>query len=235
MSNALGDRRGSEHGSSRVPPPVARAQTLAITRTDTIAPPPSISSCVRVPRGLLPVLMYMAIGVTIPVVWFYKRPDYTERHIQVATIGLSALFGVLVILANDCCCWYNLVLAFHTGLQAKVVDVALDFARKSSTKGEHEVLAVVGACVVIAHLVPFYVYDNLMVLSLVAYAGLVVNVSILVYLEAELLLLIGTSCVMLLMSTMLISGVCDVKTSLFSLVRDAFVTQSVIKCDTFEL
>ena len=96
-------------------------------------------------------------------------------------------------------------------------------------------LAIVGAIVVIVHLIPFYVSDRLMLLSTLAFAGVIVNATLLVFLDSSMLLLVGASSLALLAITMIISGVCEIKTSLLSLIRESVIAKKCITCERFEL
>ena len=45
------------------------------------------------------------------------------------------------------------------------------------------VWAIVGAAIVIVHLIPFFLVDRVMLLTTLAYAGVIVNAAILVHLD----------------------------------------------------
>ena len=193
------------------------------------------SMVMGVPRGLVPTLTYSLFAFLVPFLFLYMDYDFTTDMARGATIGLSAIAAIVMVLANDCCCWYNMMLAFHTALEVKVIDTTLTFAYASGTSDGNMALAIVGAVVVIVHLIPFYVSDRLAFLGVLAVAGVIVNASILVYLDSSSLLLVGASSLALLAITMIISGVCEIKTSLLSLIRESVIAKKCITCERFEL
>ena len=230
-SSGLGFRVGHDSNAERnsgtaprLPPPV---------------PAPSSKSrgmTCSVPRGLIPTFVYSGIALILPVLFFYVSYDVTSNVTKGVTVGLASLAALAIVLANDCCCWYNMILFFHIGLEVKVVDIGIAFARAVTTSGDHMGLAITGVTVVIVHLIPFLLTDRLMLLALLAFAGVIVNVSMLVFLEqTSLVILVGASALVLLATTMIIGGVCDIKTSMLSLVRSAFAEQKFITCNGFDL
>jgi len=188
-----------------------------------------------VPRGLVPTLAYSLFAFLAPFLFLYMNYDFTTDAAKGVTIGLSAIAALVMVLANDCCCWYNMMLAFHTALEIKVIDTTLTFAYASGTSDGGMALAIVGAIIVIVHLIPFYVSDRLMLLGVLAFAGVIVNATILVCLDSSMLLLVGASSLALLAITMIISGVCEIRTSLLSLIRESVIAKKCITCERFEL
>lgn len=231
---SLGFRRDADHIAERAPVRVPRGLPQAAP-----APPPAksmIPSMVMgVPRGLIPTLTYSLFAFFVPFLFLYVDYDFTTDVAKGVTIGLSAIAAIVMVLANDCCCWYNMMLAFHTALEVKVIDTTLTFAYASGTSDGDMALAIVGAVVVIVHLIPFYVSDRLMLLGVLAFAGVIVNATILVFLDSSMLLLVGSSSLALLAVTMIISGVCEIKTSLLSLIRESVLAKKCITCEKFEL
>lgn len=193
------------------------------------------SMVMGVPRGLVPTLTYSVLAFLVPFLFLYMDYDFTTDTARGVTISLSAIAAFVMVLANDCCCWYNMMLAFHTALEIKVIDKALTFAYADGTSDGDMALAITGAIVVIVHLAPFYVSDRLPLLGLLAFAGVIVNTAILVFLDSTMLLLVGASALALLAITMIISGVCEIKTSLLSLIRESVVSKKCITCEKFEL
>lgn len=196
-----------------------------------------VTSCRLIaPRGVLPVLLYMALAFTVPLLYFYVHYDFTSDIVRGVTIGISGAAAIAVVFANNCCCWYNMMLAFHTALEVRVVERAITFAYDASTPDFQMAWALTGAIIVIVHLVPFYVTDNVLLLGTLAVAGTMVNTALLVYLEPTLLLLlVGASSIAVLAVTLLIAGVCRVDTSLLSVLRDALNARSLVTCDTVAL
>lgn len=232
---SLGYRRDADHIAERAPARVPRGLPVAETTTASSKNSMLPAMVLGVPRGLVPTLSYFIFAFLLPCLYLYVDYDFSDDTTRGVTIALSAVGGLVVIAANDCCCWYNMMLAFHTALEVKVIDTALTFAYESDTSDGHMALAITGAVVVIIHLIPFYISDHLMLLAALAFAGVVVNTSILVCLDSSMLLVVGASSLALLSTTMIISGVCDIKTSLLSLIRASMVNKKCITCESFEL
>ena len=235
---SLGFRRDADHIAERMPPRLPRSLPTSTTESSEPSARKLFAPALRrtgVPRGLIPTVLYSAVTLVVPLLFLYMSYDFTTTTMRVATISTAAVGGLVVVLANDCCCWYNMMLAFHTALEVKVVETALVFAYAADTSDTDMALALTGAIVVVVHLLPFYLSDALMLLSLLAYVGVVVNASILVYLDPEYLLVVGASSLALLAVTMIVAGICEIKTSLLSLVRDSIVAKRCITCERFEL
>lgn len=234
---SLGYRRGHDHIASRRPiaatqPPLPTTTTDA--RRDTLLG--TVSCRLPVPRGLIPTTVYSLFALAIPLLWFFMdAPDYTDNAVIGAVVGGSALAGLVVVLANDCCCWYNMMFFFHVGIEAKVVDAALSYANASTTDSTGQTLATLAAVVVIVHLVPFLLTDHIMLLSFLAYVGVVVNVATVVYVDTTLLLIVLSSSLALLSTTMIIGGICEIRTSMLSLILDSVNKKMCLTCDGFEL
>jgi len=188
-----------------------------------------------VPRGFLPTLTYSLFALAMPILFFYASPDFENTAVIITTIALSAVGGGVIIMANDCCCWYNMMLFFHLGIETYVVEKTFAFANASDTSDTDSALALAAAIVIIVHLVPFLLLDRIRMLTLLAYAGVVVNVTTVVYLMPNELLLVSASAVALLSTTMIIAGVCEIRTSMLSLLMDATTKKVCLTCDGFEL
>ena len=237
---SLGYRPRHDHNASRRPTGLGAVPNMSA------APAPASSdqrlglTC-TVPRGLVPTLGYSFVALAIPLLFFFTTPDYTKDEVVGVTIGASALAGLVVIVANDCCCWYNMMLFFHIGVEAKVVDLALAFANSATSEqgsgddDRNAVLAITAAVVVIVHLIPFLITDRLVPLVLLAYVGVVVNTATVVYISPDHLLLVASSSLALLSTTMIIGGICEIRTSVASLLVDAMANKKCITCDGFEL
>jgi hypothetical protein len=163
------------------------------------------------------------------------HPDFTDDTVQGLLIGGSALAGLVVVLANDCCCWYNMMLFFHIGIETKVIDSAFSYYGRDSTDATGQALSLTAAIVIILHLVPFLLSDRIMFLSLLAYVGVVVNVATVVFVNTDLLFIVFSSSLVLLSTTMLIGGICEIRTSLLSLIMDSINKKMCITCEGFEL
>lgn len=231
---SLGFRRDADHIAERAPVRAPRGlPQVAPTPTPQKSMVPSM--VMGVPRGLVPTLTYSLFAFLVPFLFLYMDYDFTTDTARGVTIAISAVAALLMVLANDCCCWYNMMLAFHTALEVKVIDTTLTYAYASGTSDGDMALAIVGAVIVIVHLVPFYVTDRLMLLGVLAFAGVIVNATILVFLDSSSLLLVGASSLALLAITMIISGVCEIKTSMLSLIRESIIAKRCITCERFEL
>lgn len=235
MSSTLGDRRGATHNSAFRG--TSTASGSRPSNADVESQIPTKMACCPVPRGLIPILFYMAFAFAVPTVYLYAEDvDYSDDGVRGAVIGISAFGALLLVYSNCCCCWYNMLLAFHTALEVKVIDTALTYAYADGTSDAHMALNIVGAVVVIVHLVPFYVYDGLRLLVLLAAAGVVVNTSILVFLDPSMLMVfVFASSMALLADTMIIAGICEIRTSLLSVIKDAMATGKCITFNNFEL
>ena len=127
------------------------------------------------------------------------------------------------------------MLAFHIGVEVRVVEKTLAYAYEDSTSDEYMAWALVAAVVIIAHLVPFLLTDRLTLLVLLGYIGLIVNIVTVVYLFPKMLLVVTGSSIALLSTTMLICGVCEVKTSMLSLLMKAMRKGTLLTVASFEL
>ena len=227
MANTLGF-----HGQ---PPAMkARGGTLPAPATAPDAPV-GVQCGIAVPRGLLPVLVYAGLAFAIPFLALYGAIDYGTAGARAGVIAVAAVAALLVPYANCCRCWYNMMLFFHLALEVRVVDLALAFAYDAGTSDGDAALAAVAAVVVIAHLAPFLLVDRTLPLAVLAGAGIVVNAAALVHLDTSLLLLVGASSVALLALTLIVGGVCEVRTSLLTLLLDAVRSGDCIKCGRYEL
>lgn len=230
---SLGFRKGHDHIAERAFGPRSVPALPEDAKTSKATALPSMACKCPIPRGFLPTLVYSSLAAIVPLLWFYMTYDYTDTMVQGGVIALAAVAGLVVVLANDCCCWYNMALFFHAGVEVKVIDTALAFSY--SATGADKTWSMVAAITIIVHLVPFLVTDRTLLLSFLAYAGVVVNACTLVYLDSSLLLLVGASSLSLLSSTMVIGGICEIRTSMLSLLQDAIKNRMFITCESFEL
>jgi hypothetical protein len=228
-ANALGF-----HGKGMAPATPRSAGALPAPANAPSAPV-GLQCGLAVPRGLLPVLLYSGFAFALPFLSLYGDIDYASDGNKAGAIAVAAVAALAVGYANCCRCWFNMMLFFHLALEVRVVDLALSFAYADGTSATDASLAVVAAVVVIAHLVPFLLVDRVLPLSVLAGAGVVVNAAAVVYLDASLLLLVGASSVALLALTLVVGGVCEVRTSLLTLLLDAVRSGDCIKCGRYEL
>lgn len=231
---SLGYRRGCDHNSSR--PGEMQIPTAVVQIPAAVTQPEqSTMSCVRVPAGFLPLVLYSALALVAPVLYDYADYDWTDNGTRVGLIIASVVYALSVVFANNCLTWFNMVLFFHIGAEVRTLDTLMTFARASTTTTGDEVLAWITFVVVIVHLLPFLLNDNTKLLTLFAFAGVIVNSACLVYLDSTRLLLVGFSSMSLLGTTLCISGVCDVSTSLMTAARSAIQDNTWVTCSTYNM
>jgi hypothetical protein len=193
------------------------------------------SMVLGVPRGLVPTLAYSIFAFVVPFLFLTMDYDFSTDVARGVTIGISIIAALVMVMANDCCCWYNMILAFHLALEIRVVERTFIFSYADTTSESDMALAITGAVVLIVHLVPFFLTDRLMLLGTFAFAGVIANATVLVFIDPTMLLLVCASALSLLAITMIISGVCEIKTSLLSLIRESVNAKKCITCERFEL
>lgn len=238
--SSLGYRRGRDHNS-------ARPSELAPRGTATVAmPPPSIEEAssaqsrgmmpmMPVPKGFLPLLLYALLFLTTPLLYTYMDYDYSDAGVRGGVVATAVAAAFAIVLANDCVVWFNMVFFFHIAMEVRVLDILMEFARNDDTSEGDQVLAWTGSAVIFVHLLPFLLMDNTMLLALLAFAGIIINTVVLVYLDTTLLLTVGFSSAALLGTTLCIGGVCDVPTSMLSVLRQAMRDGSWIVCSVYEM
>lgn len=230
---SLGYRRGCEHNAARPGEQPPRSTTVIPVVLETSASTKESFSAVSVPKGFLALFLYSAMFAVPPILFEYVEYTWTDTATRVGVIVVAAVFALAVVLANDCLTWFNIMLFFHIGVEVRVLDVLMSKARLETTSDGDAALAWTGFIVVLVHLIPFLLVDSIKFLALVAFAGVVVNATVLVYLEPDLLLLVGISSVSLLQTTLCISGICEVKTSMFTAVRKAMNDEKWLTCSQY--
>lgn len=236
---SLGFRPGNDHIAERprAPRPVVLTVEEPAPRSmmTKLKEVPCFTCMLGVPRGFLPTLLFSAIAFLVPYFYLFDTFTLTDNDARVGVLVTAAVAATGAVYANDCCCWYNMGLLFHTAVETKVLDVAFTFAYADDTEDKHMALAIVAAIVIIAHLLPFFLTDRIMLLSALAYAGVLVNTAVTLYLDTSLLLLSFASAMALLLTTMILGGICEVRTSLLSLFLESVNTCKWITCSRFEL
>ena len=192
------------------------------------------------PRGLIPVLAYSALAFILPFLYLPVSGmdyNYSEDATRYTTIALVALTSFSVVYANCCCAWYNMVLFFHLAVEIYVIDITLRWARdnESTIEDWQYSLCFVAASIIGVHLVPFFVMDRVRILTILAFAGTIVNAATLVVIHPEFLLTGVSSSFGLLLVTMLLVGACDYGTSLLGLILKAYKEGSVIKMEPWSM
>ena len=178
--SSLGYRARCDHNSERVPASATVAISMPpveTTATRRILPALSMS----VPRGFLPLLFYAAAAMLFPLLYFYVSFDFSDDAVRALAVGAAGGLGLMLVLANDCCTWYNMALFFHTGIEVVVLDGTMDYIDLSTTSDTGKVLAWIGFATVIVHLIPFFVMDRPRLLTLLALVGVPVNAALAVY------------------------------------------------------
>lgn len=185
-ANGLGIRRDA----TRTPPSHAVRVTIPST-------PALSSSFFSPPFVLLLSTLYFGLFVPPAPAFLYESgADYTDAGPRAMTLVFAVVGAGMVVLA-PIQALQQALLGFHVGVEAYVVERALRYAGDAGHKDHDRALAAVGAAVVIAHLIPFFLVDRRTLLMVLAFAGVVVNVllALLALPErgATLLLLLGTS------------------------------------------
>jgi hypothetical protein len=178
----------------------------------------SKQQCFKVPKGFLPMLFYAAVASLPPIFHFYVETDLDEDVHKIGLIVASALAGLFLITANDCVTWFLSVLFFHIGVEVKVIDIAYRHATDDATSDEAMVLSWVALVVIVAHLLVLLLVDHPRILTLTAWAGVVVNAATVVYIEADscLFFFVAFSSAALLFGVQLIACMDCVRTSIRS-------------------
>lgn len=154
----------------------------------------------RLPSGFIAFLVYSLCVGALPILFEFCSYDLDDTHVKYVFMGLGAAACLVLMLATSVheAIWYNLVLFYHIGVEANAVEDLLDYSEDLVRTREEETLSMVALCTIIVHLVPFLFVDRACVLVLLATAGVLVNVSALIYVDEEDLFKVSTSSLMLL-------------------------------------
>lgn len=236
MSQSLGYRRGADHNSDR--PGEIRASRTQPSSVAVAIPVVSKSEekkcCTMVTaKGFIPVLLCSLLFLSIPLVYEYSDMEYDKAGTRGGVIATAGVASLLVLLSNDCGAWYNYVLFAHIGIEVKVLDILQEFARADLTRDGDTRLAWIAFVVIILHLIPFLLTDHVAILSLLAYTGVVLNASVLVFLDPARLLLVGVSSTVLLGSVMCMCSMCNVRTSMLTCLVCAIKERSWCSCSLY--
>ena len=236
---SLGFRAGHDHIAER-----PRAMPRPMAPEPLALPAPSRSRLPTVkmptipmpftPKGFLPLLFYSAASVLFPLLLLFMTYDFTDNVVRGLFIGVAALFAFVPVISNDCCVLYNTVLFFHTGIEVKVIQTAFDYAMAADTPDYGMVLGYVGAITVIVHLVPFFLTDHPMLVSLLAVVGVPVNAAIALFLDKSLgesmFLLVLLSSYAFLVTARIVLRLNEETPSMLTQLRKAMDEGSWIKC-----
>ena len=183
-------------------------------------------------------IIYGAFFFCFPVLNEFMQYDYTDTMVRTSVIGASILAPIILVGANDCVAWYLCALAFHTGQEVVVLSKMLNYYETTGKDADdsEQIFKWIAFGVVVAHLVPFYVYDQPGMLGFLASVGIVVNTVINVVIPDNngQLLITGFSSTVLLATVLLIVCIDCVKTSLLSQLRAAMGRGSICSIQAFE-
>lgn len=233
MSTSLGFRNGCDHIAERYVP---HKTVLDISNAEADVPIRKwCRSCgVRVPHGIVALLLYSGLFVTLPLLYHYVEYDYTSDVTRGTVIGLSGVVALSVVLANSYAAWFNMALFFHIGLEVKALDKIMEYAMQDGRSTEGMALAWTAYTVIIVHLVPFLLFDRPSLLMLLAFAGVMVNASALVFIDPDQLINVGFSSTTLLGATVCIAARCGVSTSLLTCLRESLGNKMLLGCTAYE-
>jgi hypothetical protein len=223
---------GGINAAYPIAPPRAPAETTPL-------PAPSLASRtydtvvrnVKMPslRGFVPLLLYSLFAAALPFMYFYGDYDYTEDMTRAGVIVLSALLGFVVLMANDCCTWYNMALFFHTAVEVRLLDTTIAVATGSTSSDADVFWSWVGAVVVIVHLLPFFLVDSPMTLAL-ALVGVPVNAALAVYRDVALLPIVVPSAAGFFLIACIVLSVNQLQPSMLTKLRAALAEGTWIQC-----
>ena len=238
-SNSLGVRRGHEFSTQRSRAAMVRSTTVPIKAAEPASAGVSCASCSArlnclMPQGFLMTLLYFAGALAVPLLFFYADVDYADARTPPLVIALSAIYALIVVFSGSVSSLYNIQLGFYTGIEVKVVDLALTFAQATGDQA-HMVLAIVGASVVVIHLLPFFLIDHAGLLTTLATAGVVVNTAIVSYLDPAMILFVfGAAATFLITTLCVVSFGCH-SPSLLRALRTAIAENKCLACEPMSL
>lgn len=126
-----------------------------------------------------------------------------------------------------------MVLFYHTAVEVRVLDVVITYALQEEQSMTAAALAWTGASIVVIHLLPFFVIDMRRLLILLAWAGVIVNSTLVVYIDASLTVLTLSSALAFLLVTLFTFGSECTTPSLASQLREAISGGKLIACEPF--
>ena len=239
-SNSLGALRNdkqNDHLTRKYVPTAPATVVVEVAPARSFFPACSVGTI----KGFLPTFAYAALALLVPLVLDFVTIDAHDNVTRGVTIGLSAVAAGLVVYADDCVTWYNIVLFFHTGVEVMLVYIGFDYAYADDRKDVEMALSLAGTITIIVHLIPFFLLDTKWLLTLLAAAGVVVNTAMVVFLVPQkaydelLLLLYGGSSLALLAVTLIVVGVNCMKPSMLTLLRGSLMEGSCLKCVPYEM
>lgn len=177
-------------------------------------------------NGVVPVLFISSLfAAALSLFCYYgiDDVDYSAADTRGLVIATSTVGTLFVLMAKSPAFVFNIILFSHLGLEVFVIDKAFEYGLADGRTDVEMALSLTAACVIIAHLIPFFVYDGPLVLILLAAVGVVVNTLTILFtstaLAANLLLPVGLTSVILLVTTQHLVGMMACPCSLMSLYR----------------
>ena len=136
MNSTLGTRKDAER-IAEGPQLAAKnklKKQLAARVVDIEAPACQKKSMFHLPcslpsRGFLVALLYAGLLLATPLCITYVQIDYTSNVSRGLLVAGSAVLALTVAHAGTTAAWFNMILLLHTGVEARVLDVAITFAR----------------------------------------------------------------------------------------------------------
>lgn len=222
MSSSLGFRPGCDRIAEERPAPKPRPKPIPLpsktpTRLDKTM---TMMKSMMSPKGLFVTMLLAGAFTAAAPIYFYADPDYTSVGVRGGLIATTSVLALIVPFAGQPA-WFNAVLGFYIGLEARVVDLSMQFAKDASTSDTGSALAWTGSILVIVHLIPFLLVDYVPLLIFFAVIGIPINTALLVYIDPACLLVVVFAGFMLLIETCCICGVCDVKCSMMHMLKSA--------------
>ena len=209
--------------------------SVSITSGSLASKTPNLRSTrCSVPKGLIPTILYGLFFVSFPLLSHYRDTDFTDTDVRIGVIVSSFVASTIILFANDCVAWFNMALFFHLGIEITVIDVLMDYIDAPTTDDTETALAWTAIAVIAIHLIPFFTIDHSGLLTLLAFAGVVVNTSALVFVDSSMLLLTAFSASVLLACVLLIACIECVRTSMLSQIRQAFTEGTWLVCSKYQ-
>lgn len=194
-----------------------------------------------VPKGFVPLLLMSALFLVPPVVDGFASIDYGSDTSKLLAVGYASTLATVVVMANECSAWFNFALFFHIGLETRVLELLATYAQAATTTDTDMALAWTAFVVIIVHLLPFVLMDHAYLLALLAFAGVVINAVVVIYVPvvtlafSPFLFLVVLSALVLLGATTCIQGVCAAKCSLLTSLRESMRDGSWFACQRYAM
>ena len=236
---SLGYRRGCDHNSVR-PGEATTRTAMSIAMPTTSPSPPAQKKAMHcyVPKGFLPLSFFATIFLIAPILFDYVDYTWTDAATRGGHRNLSRVRPVYTACQRHSRVVQHGIVLSHRS-RGKGIGDSHGLCKLDTTGDGDKILAWSGFVIIIVHLLPFLLIDHTKILTLLAFAGVIVNASALVYLtdpSIDLrLMLVGFSSAALLGTTLCISGMCDVSTSMLTALRKAMTDGTWLKCSSYSM